>query len=152
MYQKGRLAQLHKIMAEYKLAVLDVSEARWNGNGRTETNNGNVFVYSGMPSADYDHIRGVGTLVNKNIKGPLLKWNPVSERIITARIQTKLRKISIVQCYAPTESAEHVEKQVSYSLLDKTLLGIMRSDTIIMIKGKRPPITGHQGPRRGVEL
>jgi hypothetical protein len=103
MYQKGRLAQLHKIMAEYKLDGFDVSEDRWNGSGRTETNNGNVFVYSGMPSADYDHVRGVGILINKNIKGPLLEWNPVSERIITARIQTKLRKIFIVQCYAPTE-------------------------------------------------
>ena len=57
LYQKSRLAQLNKIMEEYKLAVLGVSEVRWNGNGRTETTNGNVFVYSGMPNADDDHIR-----------------------------------------------------------------------------------------------
>jgi len=47
-------------MGEYKLAVLGISEVRWNGSGRTETTNGNVFVYSGMPNADDDHIRGVG--------------------------------------------------------------------------------------------
>jgi hypothetical protein len=51
----------------------------------------------------------------------------------------------------PQQSDELVEKQVSYSLLDKTLLG-MRSDTIIMIKGKGHPITGHQGPRGGAEV
>ena len=63
----------------------------------------------------------------------MLEWNPVSERIITARIQTKLRKISIVQCYAPTENAELAEKEAFYSLLDKTLLGIKRSDIIVMM-------------------
>ena len=47
-------------MGEYKLAVLGVCEVRWNGSGRTKTTNGNVFVYSGMPNADDDHIRGVG--------------------------------------------------------------------------------------------
>ena len=73
-------------MGEYKLAVLGVCEVRWNGSGRTKTTNGNVFVYSGMPNADDDHIRGVGILINKNIRGALLEWNLVSERIITARI------------------------------------------------------------------
>ena len=116
LYQKGRLAQLNKIMGEYELAVLGVSEVRWNGSGTTETTNGNVFVYSGMPNAGDDHIRGVGILINKNIRGALLEWNPVSERIIIARIQTELRKISIVQCYAPTGNAEPVEKEAFYSL------------------------------------
>ena len=46
LYQKGRLAQLNRIMGEYKLAVMGVSEVRWNGSGKTETTNGNVFVYS----------------------------------------------------------------------------------------------------------
>jgi hypothetical protein len=98
-------------MGEYKLAVMGVSEVRWNGSGRTETTNGNVFFFFLMPNADDDHIRGVGILVNKNIRGALLELNPVSERIITARIQTKLRKMSIVHCYAPTENAELDEKE-----------------------------------------
>jgi hypothetical protein len=50
-------------------------------------------VYSGTSNADK---RGVGILINKDIRGALLEWDPVSDRIITARIQTKLRKISIV--------------------------------------------------------
>jgi exonuclease III len=63
----------------------------------------------------------------------LLEWNPISERIITARIQTKLRKMSIVKCYAPTENAELDEKEAFYSLLDKTLIGIKKSDIIVMM-------------------
>jgi hypothetical protein len=79
-----------------------------------------------MPNADDDHIRGAGILINKEVRGALLEWNPVSERIITSRILTKLRKVSIVQYYAPTENAELVEKETFYSLLDKTLLGIKK--------------------------
>ena len=46
---------------------------------------------------------------------------------------TKLRKVSIVKCYAPKENAEPAEKETFYSLLDKTLLGIKRSDIIVMM-------------------
>jgi hypothetical protein len=118
-------------MGKYKLAVLGVSEARWNGNGRTEITNGNILVYLGMSNTDNDHIRGLGILINNNIRGALVEWNPVSERIIAARIQTKLRKTSIVQCYAPTENAELVE--AFYSLLGKTLFSIKISDIVVMI-------------------
>jgi exonuclease III len=113
--------------------VLGVGEIRWNGCGRTETTNGKVFVYSGMPIANDDHIRGLEILINTNMRGALLEWNPVSERIIIARIRTKLRKITIVQCYATTESAELVEKEAFYNFLDKTLLSIKRRDMIVMM-------------------
>ena len=107
-------------MGEHKLVVLGVSEVRWNGSGRTETTNGNIFVYSGMPNADDDHIR-LRILINKNIRRALLEWNPVSERTITARIQTKLRKISTVQCYVSTETGERVDKEAFFGLLNKIL-------------------------------
>jgi hypothetical protein len=112
---------------------LGVSEARWNGNGRTESTNGNILVYSGMSNTDNYHIRSLGILINNNIRGALVEWNPVTERIITARIQTKLRKTPIVQCYAPTENAELVEKEPFYSLLGKTLFSIKRNDIVAMI-------------------
>ena len=71
-------------LEEYKVAVMGVSEVRWNGSGKMGTTNGNVFIYSGMPNTDDDHIRGVGILVTKNIRGALLEWNPISERIINS--------------------------------------------------------------------
>ena len=41
--------------------------------------------------------------------------------------------MSIVQCYAPTENADLDEKEAFYSLLDKTLIGIKRSDITVMM-------------------
>jgi hypothetical protein len=74
----------------------------------------------------------VGILINKNIKDPLLEGKPVSQRIIPAQINPKFRKVTIVQCYAPTENADCDEKEVSYCHLDMTLLDIHRSDILLM--------------------
>jgi hypothetical protein len=120
-------------MQRYKLAILGVSEVQWNGNGQIVTSNGNVFMYSGMSNVSDPHMEGVGILLNKNIRAALLKWNPISDRIITARVKIKFKKISIVQCYAPTEDAEPTEKEVFYSLLDRTLTDIHRSDIVLMM-------------------
>ena len=61
-------------------------------------------------------------VMNKNIRGALLECNPLSERTTTARIQTKVRKISTVQCYAPTEDAQLAEKEAFSAFCIKTLL------------------------------
>jgi hypothetical protein len=58
-----------------------------------------------------------------------LEWNPVSERIITARVKTKYRKMTIVQCY----SGEADEKESFYRLLDKILVSLHRSDIVLMM-------------------
>jgi hypothetical protein len=70
----------HSIRLEnFKLALLGVSEVRWNGVGSITTTNGNLFIYSGMPGENESHIRGVGILIHKIIKDALLDLKPVSE-------------------------------------------------------------------------
>jgi hypothetical protein len=59
-----------------------------------------------------------------------LERNPISERIITARAKTKYRKLTIVQCYAPTDG-ESDGKESFHSLLDKTLISLHRSDIVL---------------------
>jgi hypothetical protein len=66
-----------------------------------------------MPGKNEPHIRGVGIPINKNIKGALLEWKSVSELIITAQMSTKFRKMTVVQCYAPTEIENFEEKKLS---------------------------------------
>jgi hypothetical protein len=68
VYQKGRLAVLNKEMENFELALLGVSEVRWNGVGSITTTNGNLFIYSGMPGKSEPHVRGVGIFINKNKK------------------------------------------------------------------------------------
>jgi exonuclease III len=109
----------------FKLALLGVSEVRWNGAGSIMTTNCNLFIYSGMPGENEPHMRGVGIVINKNIPDALVEWEPVSERI-----NTKFRKISVVQCYVPTENAKLKEKETFYNCLDRTLLDIHIRSTL----------------------
>jgi hypothetical protein len=98
-------------MENVTLALLGVSEVKWNGVGSIRTTNSNLFIYSEMPGKNEPHIRGVGILLNRNIQDALLEWKPVSERIVTIWINTKFRKMTVVQCYAPTENADLEEME-----------------------------------------
>lgn len=43
----------------------------------------------------------------------LLTWEPFSDRFLTVRFQSSLKRITIVKCYAPTET-DIVEKEGNY--------------------------------------
>jgi len=45
----------------------------------------------------------------------------VSERLITVSLTTRLRKLTVVQCYAPTNEATSEEKETFYDLLEATI-------------------------------
>jgi hypothetical protein len=77
-------------MDEAKVGVLGLCEVRWNQSGEIDTHNGKRFLYSGMPEEDDDHIHGVGILLSSQMKGSLLEWAAISERLMTARLKCKL--------------------------------------------------------------
>ena len=69
-------------------------------------------------------MHGVGLLMTPEAAQALLSWEPVSPRILTARFNSKGRKVTILQCYAPTNTADEEEKEDFYeqlpAILDKT--------------------------------
>jgi len=79
------------------------------------------------------HEYGVGLILSKILKKSLIEWTAVSERLITARLNTRLRKLTVVQGYAPTNDTTFKEKEAFYGMLEATLYKIRQSDiTIIM--------------------
>lgn len=80
-----------------------------------------------------EHSSGVGILLSSTIRDSLLDWEPISDRIIRARIDTKFKKLHIVQCYAPTEDKELLVKEVFYSQLDQTLSRIPKQDIVVLM-------------------
>jgi len=136
MYQQdqdGRLAQVCKAMDEAKVEVLGLCEVRWNQSGVKDTHDGKRLLYSGMPEEDDDHIHGVGILLGGQMKGSLLEWAAISERLMTARLKLKNRNLTIVQAYAPTEDATLDRKEAFYSQLEGVLLGIPKRDVVLMM-------------------
>ncbi|XP_037870985.1 uncharacterized protein LOC101740371 [Bombyx mori] len=89
-----------------------------------------TFIYSGKDITD-NHESGVGILMTTNAKSSLLDWHPVSDRIIMARFYSRVRNISVIQCYAPTNAASSVTKAKFYSHLQSTLQKIKRQDIVI---------------------
>ena len=78
--------------------------------GEVTSATGRKFLYTGRKREGDPHMHCVGLILSKDAARSLLEWEPVPERIITARFASKGRDITIIQCYAPTNLAETEEK------------------------------------------
>ena len=67
------------------------------------------------------HHGGVAIIMNRNVTKAKLEYSPVNERIIRARFQTKQGKLTIIQCYAPTNEADAEEKTDFYLALQSEI-------------------------------
>ncbi|XP_071150457.1 craniofacial development protein 2-like [Mytilus edulis] len=131
MYETGKRAQVLREMKENKQHILDISECRWTGFGKNLTNTGDTIIYSGRK--DDKHQGGVAIILNKSASKSLIEYNPVNERIITARLNTRPIKTSIIQVYSPTNEADKEIKIEFYEMLQAEIEKISKKDlTIIM--------------------
>ena len=67
------------------------------------------FTYSGIVKGGQS---GVGILRNNVSKESVLDWEPLNDGILKVRLQTKHLKMSIVQCYAPTNNHKEENKRL----------------------------------------
>lgn len=132
LYESTKLAQAIKVMKSYRLTLMGLSEVRWNGHGEHITSSNELLLFSGKDQGQ-PHESGVGFLLNESAKKALLSWEPVSDRLITARFNTKFKKISFIQCYAPTEVAQVEEKQQFYEQLNRIVNNLPKGDIIIIM-------------------
>jgi hypothetical protein len=99
---------------------------------KASTASGELLLCSGRAIGE-KHEYGVGLIFSKDLRKSLIEWTAVSERLITARLNTRLRKLTTVQCNAPTNEETTEEKEVFYSLLEATLHQIRHSNTVLMV-------------------
>jgi hypothetical protein len=118
-------------MRAYKLHLLGISECRWTGCGKRITSTGETIVYSGRN--DEKHHGGVAIIMNRNVTKAMLEYAPVNERIIRARFQAKQGKLTIIQCYAPTNEADDEEKTDFYLALQSEIEKVPTHDVTIVM-------------------
>ena len=74
------------------------------------------------------HDKGVGFMISKKAKQSLLEWNPVSPKIITARLNTKFQKTTLIQVYSSTNNADDGEKDDFYNSMRTILILCIKQD------------------------
>ena len=68
-----------------------------------------TLIYPGHEEEDAPHT-GVGIMLSKGAAGALLEWKAFLSYIISARFHTRICKVLIVQCYAPTNDSDAEKK------------------------------------------
>ena len=131
LYETGT-AQVSREMHRYNLKILGLCETRWNGTGRTRLAGGDTIIYSGQEDGQ-PHTHGIAMLMTPEATWALLSWEPVSPRILLARYNSKGRKVTIIQCYAPTNAANSEGKEEFYNQLQATIDRMPKRDSKIVM-------------------
>ena len=132
LYEAGKSAQVCSEMQRYNLKILGLFETRWTGTGRTRWTSGYTVFYSGYEEGQ-PPMHGVTLLMTLGATRALLSWEPVSPRIITARFNSRGRKVTILQCYAPTNTSSLKRKEKFYEQIQATMAKIPKRDLKIVM-------------------
>ena len=131
LYQTGKLAQVLKEMKQYKINILGITESRWTETGKRKLGTGETIIWSGR--TDGHHKEGVALIIKKEHTHTLLKWEPINERLLYTRFNSKFAKLSVIVCYAPTEDAEDEIKDKFYESLQAIIAKIPKHDVLMII-------------------
>ena len=88
-------------------------------------------MYSGKEEGKRE--RGVGFILDKSAAKSFLGFNPISERVITLRLQGRPMNTTIVQVYAPTSTASDETMEDFYGQLQDALDKIPSKDMLIVM-------------------
>ena len=69
--------------------------------------------------------------MNKQSASTLMEWEQINERLIKARFNSKYCKLTIIQCYAPTNDSEDEAKEDWYELLKAVVAKVPQHDMLL---------------------
>ena len=85
--ETGKFAQVSKLLEDYRLMFMGLSEVRWNESGERVTSKGHQLLWSGKPNQSDPHQYGVGILVNRLIRQSIMSYKFISERGLDVRLE-----------------------------------------------------------------
>ncbi len=125
LWAAGKLELLRNEMKRFKYDIIGISEVHWTG--KSETTNGD-FIWSGEEKT---HRRGVCLLLSAQARKASIGYNPISSRIITARFDAALLKLTVIHVYVPTSSSSEEDIEAFYSDIEVVLSKTGQNDIIV---------------------
>ena len=130
----GKIEILESEMKRLNLNALGICEHRWKGQGHFTTPNDGKIIFSGR---DKPGQGGVGIMLEKSTASCLLGYNPISDRVLTVRLQGQKKKIkkniTLIQVYAPTTNSEDEEAEDFYDALQQAIDSTNKQDLIYVL-------------------
>ena len=103
---QGELEVVKQEMARVNIDILGISELKWTGMGKFNSDDHYIYYYCGQESLRRN---GVAIIVNKRVLNAVLGCNLKNDRMISVRFQGKPCNITVIQDYALTSNAEEAE-------------------------------------------
>ena len=129
MLQAGKIAEIAEELLKYDLDITALQEMRWQGYGRINKPK-YILLYSGE---DKQGEEGVGFIINKSLKNSILEFEPTNARMCKVRIKGKFCNTTLINTYAPTESATEEQQEQFYEDLNRCCDQIPKCDALLIL-------------------
>ena len=104
----------------------------WNGQGHFTTQDGHTIVYSGRLTQS---MPGVAVWIHRKIAGALVRYEPISDRVLVVRLEAKPRNITLIQVYGPTTAATDEEMERFYQDLSQAVKQVPKPPYMLLVMG-----------------
>ena len=92
-----------------------------------------MVCYPKMKKVSHTHTHGVALLRKAEATRALLSWEPISPRILTGRFNSKGRRVTFIQCCAPTNVADIEDKVDFYEQLQSAIKKVPKRHMDILL-------------------
>ena len=125
LYQAGKLDNAIQEM-KIKIAILGIAETRWIESGKIRKDSHTILYTGGQ-----EHRNG---LMKKNIARSIMRYWPISNRVIMVKLQGKPFNINILQTHGPTQDHDDEDIEQFYEEIQQAI-NQAKSDEIICMMG-----------------
>lgn len=127
-YEEGALKNLIEEAIKIKASLIALQETRQSGVFIRDIENFTLFNSGGE-----NRRLGTGFLVTHKLKEAVTEFKAISDRLCYLRLTIEARKVSIINCHAPTEEKDGEEKEAFYEEMGNIYDRIPRQDVKIVM-------------------
>ena len=130
MLQVGKMAEIADKLLKYDLDITTLQEIKWKGYRRIRKPRF-TLLYSG---AEKQGEQGVGFIIKRSLENSIIDFEPINSRMWKVRIKGKFYNTTIVNIYAPTESANEEQKEQFYEDLNRCCDQIPKHHALLILE------------------